>query len=138
VRERKNWLKSLGFADEERRLSDDWRSYDGGFFRDKVNFPQKPDVQPGDGLILYASGTGLVFAAATAISHPYPRPDANPEAPWWVNVDIVAAVDYIHDGVTLDALDVDGRAHNVRVRRRSHVNLTQREYDAAVEALNNA
>jgi hypothetical protein len=95
-------------------------------------------VQPGDGIVMYASGTGLVFAAAEATSHPFPAEDGNPEAPWWVEISIVAAVDYIRHGVTLDALEVDGRRHNVRVRRRSHVNLSQREYDAAVEALSNA
>jgi hypothetical protein len=133
---RKNWLKSLGFADEARRLPDRWDTLRRGVLRRLVEFPMKPDVQPGDRIVMYASGTGVVFGAAEATSYPYKHD--NPSAPWAVDVEIIAAVDFIRHGVPLDALAVDGREHNVRVRRRSHVSLTDREFDAAAKALQKA
>jgi hypothetical protein len=132
-RKKKNWLKSLGFADEARRMPDRWDTVENGLFRHAVTFPQRPDVQPGDGIAMYASGTGLVFAAARATSYPY-KHDNSPW-PWRVDVDIVAAVDHIRHGLPLDALAVDGRQHNVRIRRRSHVNLTEPEFEAVVRGL---
>jgi hypothetical protein len=134
MRPKKWWLKSLGFADEKRgRMPDRWDSVTDVDLRKSITFPQNPDVQPGDGLALYASGTGLVFAAARATSYPYKYD--NSEWPWRVDVEIVAAVDYIRHGLPLDSLAVDGREHNVRIRRRSHVNLTEKEFDAAVKGL---
>jgi hypothetical protein len=133
MRPTKYWLKSLGYADEKRRMPDRWDSVENGLFRHAVTFPQNPDVRPRDGLVLYASGTGLVFAAARATSHPYKHD--NSDWPWRVDVEIVAAVDHIRHGLPLHSLAVDGREHNVRIRRRSHVNLSEREFDAAVKGL---
>jgi hypothetical protein len=136
MRPRKNWLKSLGFADEKRRVPDRWDSERDGLLRRAVAFPQKPDVQPGDGIVMYASGTGLFFAAAEATSYPYKEGDS--DWPWHVDVEIVASVNFVRHGIPLETIAVDGREHNVRIRRRSHVNLTNTEFEAAVDALRRA
>src|SRR5438270_2470776 len=117
IRNTKWWLKSLGYADEKRRMPDRWDSVQDIDLRKSVSFPQRPDVRPGDGIVMYASGTGLVFAAADATSFPYKQNDS--DWPWWVDIEIVAAVDHIRHGLPLDALAVDRREHNVRIRRRS-------------------
>jgi hypothetical protein len=134
MRGQRYWLKSLGRSNEGQQLPDDWKSVADGLFLRAVTFPQKPNVLPGDGLILYASGTHMCFAAVEASSIPYRRD--NSEWPWQVDVTHLATRDTIHQGVPLNSLDVDGREHNVRIRRRSHVNLTRREFDAGVLALN--
>ena len=85
---------------------------------------------------MYASGWGVIFAAAEATSYPYEH-DTSPW-PWRVDVNVLAARDHIRNGKPLQALAVDGREHNVRIRRRSHVSLTGREFEAAVEVLGNA
>lgn len=136
MRERRNWLKSLGYGARGRQLPDRWDSVEDVNLRETVTFPQRPSVQPGDGLILYAAGTGLFFAAGEARSWPYEEGDS--DWPWRVDYDLIAAVDHVRHGISIDELEVDGRRHNVRIRRRSHVNLTDAEFDAAVEALRNA
>jgi hypothetical protein len=136
VRPRKFWLKSLGRSREGTQIPDRWDSVAKGLFRRAITFARRPDVQPGDGLILYASGTRIIFAAVRATSFPYKRTD-NTEWPWQVDVEHIATRETLHEGEPLDVLAVDGREHNVRIRRRSHVNLTEMEFAAGVEALRN-
>jgi hypothetical protein len=44
-------------------------------------------------------------------------------------------VDFIHDGVPLDELNVDGRYLRESIKQHSHIRLTPAEYEAAVEQL---
>jgi hypothetical protein len=136
MRGRKNWLKSLGYGARGQQIPDRWDTIEDGLFRRAVIFPQRPSVQPGDGIVLYAAGTGVFFAAGEATSWPYKHDDT--PWPWRVDIELIASRDHVRNGVSLDALEVEERRHNIRIRRRSHVNLSQVEFDAAVEALRNA
>ena len=136
MREPRNWLKSLGFGRRGEQLPDRWDSVEDVNLRETVTFPQRPGVQPGDGLVLYAAGTGLFFAVGRATSWPYERDKT--AYPWAVDYDLIAAVDHLRNAISLDELEVNGRSHRIRIKRRSHVNLTDAEFDAAVEALRNA
>jgi hypothetical protein len=140
MRDRRNWLKSLGAGKWGRELPDRWDSVEDIDLRRSVNFPRRPNVQPGDRIVMYDGskrGKGLVFAVAEATSYPY-EDEASPSAPWRVEVDVIVAVDHLRHGIPLGYLAVDGREHNVRIRRRSHVQLSDREVEAAVTALNRA
>jgi hypothetical protein len=140
MRDRKNWLKSLGAGESRRKLPDQWDTVEDIDLRRYVNFPQHPNVQPGDRIVYYdasKSGKGLVFAVAQATSSPY-EDNESATAPWRVEIDLIVAVDHLRHGIPLDHLAVDGREHGIRIRRRSHVNLTDAEVDAAIAALRRA
>jgi hypothetical protein len=63
--------------------------------------------------------------------------DGQKKWPWRVNVELDEAYvrDFIHDGVPLDVLNVDGRDFGMLMRRRSHMKLSDEEYQAALDAL---
>ncbi len=61
--------------------------------------------------------------------------DRRPRYPWWVDIRLDLSCDFVHDGVPLETLSVDGRDLRRLMRRRSHIRLTRKEYEAAVRAL---
>jgi len=134
------WLKALGTGTE--RLVDAWADKKHGAGRktlDKaVMFPRRPSIARGDRIVYSAAGSGLVFAEGEVVSFPYEDDsfsDSTRRYPWWVNVRIDHRREFIHDGVPLDALSVDGRNLRKLMRRRSHVRLSPKEYRAALDAL---
>jgi hypothetical protein len=54
-----------------------------------------------------------------------------------VKVAPVVDVDFVHDGVPLEALNVDGRDLRRSIRQHSAIRLTQAEGETAVSELNN-
>ncbi len=133
------WLKTLGLG--MLRAPDDWANRPHGPRKVKLDqavmFPHRPSVMPGDRLVYYAAGWGVIFAEGEAISVPYEDRsyvEAGRTWPWWVNVRLDHRREFIHDGVPLDAISV-GRDLRRLMRRRSHIRLTRAEYDAAVRVL---
>ena len=126
------WLKALGTTADP--MPDDWRSIT--VLTHSATFGRHPSVKAGDGIVYYATGKGLVFAAGLVTSYPY-QAESPTEThwPWRVNVRLDHQKDFIHDGVPLEDLSVGERDLKVSMRRRSHIRLSQAEYDAAVGAL---
>ena len=93
-------------------------------------------MAPGDGIVLYASGTGLFFAVGEVTSFPYRfEDDGQTDWPWRVNVKLAHSREFLHDGVPLEVLNVDERDLRKTIKRRSHIRLSAAEYDAAVRVL---
>lgn len=130
------WIKSLGMSDPEHQIADDWGRVRDGLFHRSVTFATNSSLRPGHGIVLYASGTGLFFAVGTVTSLPYKGGD-DPESgwPWQVDVKLDHWRELVHEGEPLSTLDVDGRELARVIQRRSHVRLSQPEFDAAVAAL---
>jgi hypothetical protein len=115
-------------------MPDDWRSVGNGLFERAVTFAQKSSIEPGDKIVLYAAGWGAFFAAGTAESYPYPK-EGDGRWRWRVKLSLDHALPAIHDGIPLQLLNVDGRDLRVAMRRRSHIRLSEAEYEAAIQAL---
>jgi len=98
-------------------------------------------MKTGDGIVYYAAGFGLLFAAGTVASHPYFDPaDGEEDWPWRVDVslDEESSLRFIHHGVSLDEASIDGRDLRRSIRQKSHIRLTENEYRAAIGALRRA
>lgn len=130
-----NWIKSLGMGARGHQLRDDWKNERGGLLVKALTFARRPGLAKGDGVVLYAAGTGLVFAVGSATSHPYLDESDTTNWPWRVNIKLDWAREFIHDGEPLEALNVDERDLRTAMKRRSHIRLSEAEFDAAVKAL---
>ena len=131
------WIKALGRGARVGQIDDHWEDVANGLFFNAVTFAGRPGMKTGDGIVLYASGTGLFFAVGEVTSHPYLyETDGSTNWPWRVNVRLHHWRDYVHDGIPLATLNVEkGRDQRIRIKRRSHVRLTENEYQAAIDAL---
>jgi hypothetical protein len=131
-----NWLKALGMGAREQQLPDDWSSVADGLFHNAITFAGRPGLAKGDGVVLYASGTGLIFAVGSVTSFPYlAEEDATTGWPWRVNVELDNSRPFVHDGELLSTLNVEDRDLRKVIKRRSHVRLSDAEYAAATRAL---
>jgi EVE domain-containing protein len=113
-------------------MPDDWRQIK--VLTQAATFRRRPSIKTGDKIVYYAAGWGLVFAAGTVTSHPYYDPEDQPWA-WKVDVDVEMYRTFIHEGVALDGLSVDGRELTRSMRRRSHLRLSEAEYREAIRLL---
>jgi hypothetical protein len=131
-----NWIKALGMGARGHQLPDDWASVGEGLFHNAITFASRPGVRKGDRVVLYASGTGVIFAVGSVTSHPY-LAEENPgtDWPWRVNVKLDHWREFLHDGEPLEALNVDERDLRKVIKRRSHIRLTDAEFNAATAAL---
>jgi EVE domain len=131
------WLKALGSSDPAHRLPDDWRTVAKGILKQHATFSRRPLVEKGDGIVYYASGTGLVFAVGTVTSHPYHDTDQSAQWPWRVDVELSISKHYLHHGARLEELNCKSSRNDVRnrIKRRSHVQLSVDEYDRASKVL---
>ena len=128
------WLKALGMGARGQRMPDDWRSII--VLTHAATFSREPSLKAGDGIVYYGSGWGLIFAAGVVTSYPYRSDDpSDADWPWRVNVRLDWQKEWIHDGPPLETLNVGDRDVRVSMRRRSHIRLTEDEYNAAVAAL---
>lgn len=66
------WIKAVGTSAWQ--MPNHWEDVRNGLFRNAVTFARKPSVEEDDELVLYATGTGRLFATAVcdkrAISAP--------------------------------------------------------------------
>jgi hypothetical protein len=129
-----DWLKMLGTT--ERQMQDDWLN-EGKRMKDCVASRKRMSMRPGDGIALYATGRGAVFAFGRVTSFAYQRPDPNDEGfEWCVNVDLGSNYrDFLHEGVPLDLVSVDGRDLRKSIKQQSHIKLSPVEFDAIRRAL---
>ena len=131
-----NWVKALGMGVRGQQLPDHWEDIDHGLFHRAVTFSRRPSMKAGEGIVLYASGTGLIFAVGHVTSYPYKQEAVGHEAwPWRVNIDLAHYREFVHDGVALEVLNVEDRDLRTVMKRRSHARLSDAEYAAAVAAL---
>lgn len=131
-----NWLKALGMGNREQQLPDDWSGVANGLFHNAITFAARPGLEKGDSVVLYASGTGLIFATGSVTSFPYlAEDDATTDWPWRVNVKLDNWRRFVHDGEPLATLNVEDRDLRRVIKRRSHVRLSDAEYAAAAHAL---
>ncbi|HET7484312.1 MAG TPA: hypothetical protein VFJ64_02940 [Solirubrobacterales bacterium] len=131
-----HWLKALGMGARGQQIPDDWSSVADGLFHNAITFAARPGLAKGDGVVLYAAGTGLIFAVGSVTSYPYlAEEDATTGWPWRVNVKLDHWRQFIHDGEPLSALSVEDRDLRKVIKRRSHIRLSDAEYAAATQAL---
>jgi hypothetical protein len=126
-----NWMKALGTSKDP--LQDDWQRARRGLFLRAVTFATKPSLRTGDRVVLYATGKGLVFAAGDVISIPYEE-DGDSRWGWRVRVSLTHGTTYIHDGVPLERIEEERILRNT-IKRRSHIRLTDGEFEKALELL---
>jgi hypothetical protein len=129
-----HWLKALGHA--RGPLPDAWLEDERGPVRlTRTGFPRRPRMAPGDRLVLYASIWRRVFAIAEVVGEPT---DAAPPGgtrsarwPWWVPIETLLAVPRLENAPPLEVLGVPARS----MSQQSHIRITPRQYELAVEAL---
>jgi hypothetical protein len=93
-------------------------------------------MRTGDGIVYYASGTGLIFAVGKITSYPFRSEDPEHQGwPWRAKVKLSHWRDFIPDGVPLEALNVEERDLRQTIKRRSHIRLSEAEYREAVRLL---
>ena len=126
------WLKAFGLPG--RLLEDDWKNHKSSLLTNTATFPRRPGVRPGDHLVYYAVGHGVVFAVYRARSLPF-HADPGDDWGWHVKVEPIVDVDFVHDGVPLEDLNVDGRDLRRSIRQHSAIRLSDSEGDAAVSEL---
>src|SRR5205814_1063793 len=97
------WLKAFGLVQSP--LEDDWKQHKNGLLTRTATFPRRSGVRPGDTLVYYAVGQRVAFGAYEATSLPF---NADPADAWgWhVKVAPLVDVDFVHDGVPLESLNV--------------------------------
>jgi len=126
------WLKAFGLPGS--LLDDDWKNHKGGLLTRRATFPRRPGVRPGDRLVYYAVGYGVVFAVYEARSLPF-HAEPDDDWGWHVRVERVLDVDFVHDGVLLDDLNVGGRDLRRSIRQHSAIRLSDSEGEAAAQEL---
>lgn len=130
------WIKALGMGAREQQLPDHWADIDNGIFHRELTSAVRPGMRTGEGIVYYASGTGLIFAVGETTSFPYRNDDPEHQGwPWRVKVKLLHWRDFISDGVPLEALNVEERDLRQVIKRRSHIRLSEAEYDEAVRLL---
>lgn len=129
-----DWLKMLGTT--EHPMRDDWLNH-GPRTTDLVTSRKRMAMRPGDGIALYATGRGAVFAFGTVTSFAYERPDPGHEGfEWCINVDLGDNYrEFLHDGVPLDLVSVDVRDLRKSIKQKSHIRLSPAEFEAIRKAL---
>lgn len=132
-----NWIKALGMGVRGKQLRDDWRNERGGLFLEALTFARRPGLAKGDGVVLYAVGVGVVFAVGRVTSHPFLDDSDESNWPWRVNIELdeSRSREFVHDGEPLDVLSVDERDLRKAMKRRSHIRLSDAEFEAAEDAL---
>jgi hypothetical protein len=129
---RSHWLKALGHA--RWSLPDAWLD-DGGTARlRRTGFPRRPRVEPGDRLVLYATGWRRVCAVVEALEppvHAHEEWDAPARWPWSVAIEPLVAVPRLENAPPVEALGVRARS----MSQQSHIRLTPGQYARAVEAI---
>jgi hypothetical protein len=130
------WLKVAGTGKSP--ISDpDWYAVSRrwgerhGFFS---GFPKRPNVEPGDRLVVYAAGSGRVFGApriyAVEEVLSEPEPTGHDQWGWGVQTRLVIPGPLLHRAPTLHQIDVDPKS----VRSHSHIRLTA-EQGSRAEAI---
>jgi len=130
-----DWLKMLGTS--EKQMQDDWLNEGTERTTTFVASRKRLSMKPGDRIALYATGVGSVFAFGIVASFAYEKADEYGEGFEW-RVDVDLGEDYkefLHEGVPLDLVSVDGRDLRKSIKQQSHVRLSPAEFEAIRAAL---
>jgi hypothetical protein len=147
------WIKSIGAA--RAPLKDQWLGEEtresGGLassprLAERVHFPRNKrpvGINIGDFFLLYGvtERGGRIIGAGIFKSHFYEEDKKKELAlrteediaawPWRIDIEMLISVWHAHRGPTIGAIGLDP----VKMRRRSHLRLTERQYLAGVSAL---
>lgn len=148
------WIKSIGAARSP--LEDQWlakeNAVDGALvasrrLAERVHFPRKKrptGIDIGDFFLLYGitNRGGRIIGAGIFTSHFYDDEDREKKLelrsdediaawPWRIDIEMLLSIWHAHRGPTIDAIDLDP----AKMRRRSHLRLTEEQYRAGVKAL---
>lgn len=147
------WIKAIGAARSP--LDDEWLAEDNvidGALRssprlaERVHFPRNKrpvGIAVGDYFLLYGVTKlgGRVIGAGVFKSSFYEgdmqeelelrKAENIEEWPWRVDIEMLLSIWHAHRGPTIDKVGLD----SVKMRRRSHLRLTEQEYRAGVMAL---
>lgn len=123
------WLKAIGSTD--RPAAETWWDEPSSEFG--INFPYRPrSIEPGDLMVIYATGTGKIVGAVRVTSAWYH--DGREERwPWRMHTEILVARP-ISQGESLDLISAD-RIIGKSIRQKSHIRLTEQEAMRALTAL---
>lgn len=147
------WIKAIGAARSP--LADRWLAeetmVDGALvsssrLAERVHFPhnKRPvGINVGDFFLLYGvTRLGGRIIGAGIFKTPFYEGDGNEELrlrsaediaawPWRIDIEMLISVWHTHHGPTIDAIELDP----VKMRRRSHLRLSEEQYLAGVRAL---
>lgn len=126
------WLKSVGSADEP--LEDLWLAERDYLLR-FVWFPKHPrSLRGGDLLVYYAAGRGVLAGVVRLRSDEVQKAGDHPRYsdrwPWRMEVEPLLVVPNLEDAPLLADTGID----SLRVRRQSHILLTEAEIEAVRRA----
>jgi hypothetical protein len=122
------WLKSLGTS--QNPMKDDWLN-EYPRTTEFVTSRKRMTMKPSDGIALYASRHGSVFAFGTVKSFAFEHGEAGHEDfDWRVNVNLENFCDFLHEGVPLDLVSVDGRDLRSSIKQKSQIRLSPAEFEA--------
>lgn len=147
------WIKSIGAARSP--LEDEWLAkenvIDGSLaasprLAERVHFPRNKrpvGINVDDFFLLYGVTEigGKIIGAGIFKSRFYEEdrakelqlrsPDDIAAWPWRMDIEMLLSIWHAHKGPSIDAIDLDP----VKMRRRSHLRLTEEQYRAGVRAL---
>lgn len=129
-----DWLKAWGLPSDQ--LQDDWKNQKGGFFTRRASYSRHPSVRPGDRLFYYAVGHRVVFGLYEVTSLPF-QSDDDGRFDWHVKVEPIVDLEFLHDGIPVEQLNVGARASDLKVsiRQKSAIRLNPPEAQVAEEEL---
>ena len=147
------WIKAIGASRSP--LDDEWLAednvVDGALvssprLAERVHFPKNKrpvGIAPGDFFLLYGVTRqgGRIIGAGIFRSSFYKgdfeeerklrKPENIAEWPWRVDIEMLLSIWHAHRGPSIDAIELD----SVKMRRRSHLRLTEQQYCMGVNAL---
>jgi hypothetical protein len=124
-----DWLKAWGLP--QQRLRDDWKNHKGGLLTRVATFSRRPSARPGDRLFYYAVGDRVVFGIYEVTSLPFESDEDGDRFTWTLKVRRVIDLDFLHDGVPIEELNVDGRDLRISIRQKGAIRLRNAEPEVA-------
>jgi hypothetical protein len=97
----------------------------------RTGFPRRPRMQPGDRLVLYASGWKCIFGIAEVVGEPTTDAPLSARWPWTVAVELLVVVPVLSNAPPVEAIGVAPRS----MSQQSHIRLEPRHLELALEAL---
>jgi hypothetical protein len=100
----------------------------------EIGFPRRgrPNVGPGDRLVLYGTTYKRVFAVVEVTSDPFLIEEVGEERwPWRVQVRPLLIVPDVRSGARLE----DGSVRPASMKQRSHLRLTDQQYEGFIDGL---
>jgi hypothetical protein len=113
-------------------LPDHWLAAGSGLVvPGRTGFPRRPRMQPGDRLVLYASGWKCIFGIAEVVDEPTTDEPLSERWPWTVAVELLVVVPVLSNAPPVEAIGVAPRS----MSQQSHIRLEPRHLELALEAL---